>query len=44
MDEIVTEAPAGWLEFLARSSAQVDAGEIVPMEPFPDCLRPASPG
>jgi len=39
MDEIVTEAPAGWLEFLARSSAQVDAGEIVPMEPFLDRLR-----
>ncbi len=34
-----TEAPAEWLEALARSKAQIEAGQTVPLEPFLDRLR-----
>ena len=32
-------APAGWLESLARSKAQIAAGEAVPLLPVLDRLR-----
>jgi hypothetical protein len=39
MEEPEASPPAGWLESLARSRAQIEAGEIVPMEPFIARLR-----
>jgi hypothetical protein len=33
------KAPAGWLESLARSEAQISRGEILPLEPTLDRLR-----
>jgi hypothetical protein len=39
MDEPEASPPAGWLESLMRSKAQIEAGEIVPMEPFIARLR-----
>jgi len=33
------EAPAGWLESLERSEAQLARGETVPLEPVLDQLR-----
>jgi len=32
-------APAGWLESLERSEAQIAAGQTVPLEPVLDLMR-----
>jgi hypothetical protein len=40
MDRIADKAPPGWmLESLERSEAQIEAGQIVPLEPVLDRLR-----
>lgn len=42
MDDIprqTAEAPAGWLEALARSEAQIAAGQTMPLEPVLNRLR-----
>ncbi len=33
------EAPAGWLEFLDHSEAQIAAGQTVPLAPVLDLMR-----
>lgn len=33
------QLPAEWLESLARSEAQAERGEIVPLDPFMERLR-----
>ncbi len=39
MDETESSPPAGWLEALERSKAQIENGESKPIEPFLDRLR-----
>jgi hypothetical protein len=39
MDEFTLPVPAGWIDSLERSKAQIEAGETVPLEPFLDELR-----
>jgi hypothetical protein len=39
MDMIEDRTPAGWLASLAQSKAEVEAGQIVPLEPILEELR-----
>jgi hypothetical protein len=39
MDMIEDNIPAGWLASLVQSRAEVEAGEIEPLEPILDELR-----
>ena len=39
MDDTKNSNPAGWLDSLARSKAQIEAGQSVPIEPVLDRLR-----
>ncbi len=39
MDEVSLPVPAGWIDSLERSKAEIEAGEAVPLEPFLDELR-----
>jgi hypothetical protein len=39
MDMIEDNIPAGWLESLAKSKAEVEAGDTVPLEPVLDRAR-----
>jgi hypothetical protein len=39
MEMITDKPPADWLEPLARSKAEIEAGKTVPLEPFLDRLR-----
>jgi hypothetical protein len=39
MDEFTRPVPAGWIDSLERSKAQIEAGKTVPLEPFMDELR-----
>jgi hypothetical protein len=39
MDGTKDHIPAGWLESLARSKVQIEAGQTVPMERFLERLR-----
>jgi hypothetical protein len=39
MDMIEDNIPAGWLASLARSRAEVEAGEVEPLGPILDELR-----
>jgi len=34
-----TPAPSGWIESLERSKAQIEAGQVVPVEPVLERLR-----
>lgn len=39
MDMIEDNTPEGWIASLAQSKAEVEAGQIVPLEPVLDRLR-----
>jgi hypothetical protein len=39
MDEFTRPVPAGWIDSIERSKAEIEAGEAVPLEPFLDELR-----
>jgi hypothetical protein len=39
MDVIEDQIPAGWLESLAQSKAEVEAGRTVPLKPVLDRAR-----
>lgn len=37
--DMIKDIPAGWLESLAKSKAEVEAGKTVPLEPVLDRAR-----